>query len=249
MLSYYNTTAEIAASGVDTAVLPIGSIEQHGSHLPLGTDHLIASAVAEKIAQEIGAYLLPCLPISNCYEHTGTRGTVWMSPRTLYDMVEDIVLSLKESGFSKVFIILGHGGVFALYPCVRELNKKIGGLQVAVFEPLLTPEQKKQILETPNELHSGEAETSMMMYLHPDAVKVEEAKKNDFIPDAAQSELNLVPLKLLSPNGVWGCPSRATPQKGEQIFALCVENGVEFFKKAFAKMPKDAWIDVVPKQK
>ena len=245
MLSYFNTTNEIRDSGVDTAILPIGSIEQHSSHLPLGTDYLIAEAVARGIAEKTDAYLLPTLPISNCFEHTGTRGTVWMSPRTLYNMVEDIVLSLKESGFSKVLVVLGHGGVFALYPCVRELNKKTDGLRVAVYEPMMTPAQSRKIVETPNEIHAGECETSVMLHLYPDAVKRELAAQNDYIPDAAQSDLNLIPLKLLSPKGVWGCPSKASAEKGGRIFAHYVDNGVEFLTKTFERMPAARWIDAV----
>ncbi len=245
MWSYYNTTEEIAASGVDTAILPIGSVEQHGSHLPLGTDYLQIKDISERVAEKLDAYLLPPLPIGNCFEHTGTRGTVWMSPRTLYNVLEDIVLSLKESGFSKVLVLSGHGGNFALYPCVRELNQKTEGLQVVICHPALTPEQKEKYVETAVEIHAGEMETSQMMYLYPDCVKAEEAKKNDFIPDAAQPELNMVPLKLLSPKGVWGCPSRANAEKGRMYLEMKAENTVSFAKAAFAKTPSARWIDAV----
>ena len=64
MISYRNTTNEIRESGIKTAIIPVGSIEQHASHLPVGTDYLIAQKVGEAVAERINAYLLPALPFS-----------------------------------------------------------------------------------------------------------------------------------------------------------------------------------------
>jgi len=122
MFSPYSTADEIQDSGVDTAVLPIGSTEQHGPHLPLATDYIIAEAVGEKVAEKLGAFLLPALPISTCREHMGKKGSVWVNPDTFFFMVRDIAMSLKEQGFKRVVIIQAHGGIFILTPVVRELN-------------------------------------------------------------------------------------------------------------------------------
>lgn len=71
MLSYNNTSKELKASGVDMAIIPVGSIEQHSSHLPIGTDMLLAEDFGRSVAEKLNALLLPALPFSTCYEHRG----------------------------------------------------------------------------------------------------------------------------------------------------------------------------------
>jgi creatinine amidohydrolase len=122
MLDALSTSAAIAAARPSTAVLPIGSIEQHSRHLPLGTDWIAATALAHRVASELDAYLLPALPVSMGRCHKPMAGTVWLRPMTLAAAVMDIVRSLAASGIHQVVIVNGHGGNFTLEVAARELN-------------------------------------------------------------------------------------------------------------------------------
>ena len=104
MLDFTKTVDDIVAEATELAILPIGSTEQHGPHLPMCTDYTVATEISKRIAEKTGGYLLPTLPISTCYEHKGKKGSVWMKPDTFYKVIQDIVLCLKDQGFSKVAV-------------------------------------------------------------------------------------------------------------------------------------------------
>ena len=133
---YTKTADEIVALDPEIAVIPVGSLEQHGPHLPVMTDWAIAMELGKRVADKMGAYLLPALPISTCREHMGKKGSVWMEPTTFYQMMTDIVMSLKVQGFKKVAIVQCHGGIFVMTPLVRDLNAKNNpDMMVAVTYP------------------------------------------------------------------------------------------------------------------
>jgi len=226
MFSYYSTADEINNAGCDTAILPVGSTEQHGPHLPVATDFMIAEAVAEGVAEKIKAFLLPTLPISTCREHMGKKGSVWMNPDTFYYMIRDIVLCLKEQGFKKVIVMLAHGGIFMANPVIRELNATNPDLKVVKvdFLQFFNHSEMLNILECRNNLHACEYETSLMLYLQPQLVR--ENLIEDCVPEVPREYLNYASFLKFSKNGVWGMPSLATREKGEKIFKLLVEESV-----------------------
>ena len=86
---YRKTADEIMALDPELAIIPVGSLEQHGHHLPVMTDWAIASELGRRVAAELGAFLVPALPISTCRENMGKKGTVWMEPVTYYQMMTD----------------------------------------------------------------------------------------------------------------------------------------------------------------
>lgn len=228
MISYNSTIDEIHDSFADTAVLPIGSTEQHGHHLPVATDSIIAARVSEKIASELGAYLLPALPISTCREHMGKRGSVWINPDTFYHMLKDIVMSLKEQGFKRVVTVLGHGGIFIANPLIRELNATNHEIKVIKVDLMQFIESALQngILECGSNLHACEYETSLMLYLDERLVKKD--KIVDFVPDVPRDYLNYGSIFKFSKDGIWGKPSLATREKGEKLFDLLVGKSVDY---------------------
>ena len=241
MISYFNTVDDIIASGVDTAILPIGSVEQHSSHLPTGTDYIIADALSKGIAEKLDAYLLPALPISTCMEHKGKKGSVWMRPTTLITMIEDIVICLKNQGFKKVIILVTHGGIFALGPAIRELNSMNDDLKVIKLEAAYSKEIDELIETYSYDIHAGEAETSLMLYICREHVKEDLMIQNDCVPDCPREYLNYASLLKLSRNGVWGKPSLASYEKGEKVFSLMIDAYLEYIKKAFDNMDYNAW--------
>ena len=238
MISYRNSINEIDA---DTVIIPIGSIEQHGTHLPTGTDYFVIKEWSERVAEKINAYLLPPLPISTCYEHKGTKGCARMRPSTFSLMLTDIILDLRDQGFRKVIVILGHGGVFAAGPIIRELNALYDDLEVIKIENIVN-EKILSLLHSPmDEIHAGESETSMMLAIDESLVNKDEMMKNDFIPDCPRDYLNYAPLPNLSPTGVWGLPSYSSKEKGEKLIEYTVEEAVRMINNAFKYTSSKKW--------
>jgi len=234
---YWLTADEIAEKDPELAIISIGSIEQHSHHLPVMTDWALAMEMGRRVAEKMNAFCLPALPISNCREHMGKKGSVWMEPLTFYHMLEDIVMSLKTQGFKKVGIILCHGGVFILTPFIRDMNAKHNpDLMVALAElDADTTLREQGVLEDPEiEIHSGECETSEMLAIAPETVHMDRAV--DFTPDGKRSYLNYGSIFRLSPHGVWGKPSLATKEKGEIILETETNSIISQLNQAFAYM-------------
>jgi len=228
------TADEICALDPDLAIIPVGSVEQHGPHLPVMTDWAIAAELGKRVAEKMGAFLLPALPVSTCREHMGKKGSVWMEPTTFYQMMHDIIMSLKTQGFKRVGIIVAHGGVFITTPLVRDLNAKFNpDLQVAVVNPDTV--SVKGVMETQG-LHADETETSQILAIAPETVHMDRAV--DFVPDVPRPYLSYGSIFRASPTGVWGEPTKATAEKGERYFEEFANLTVEEFNRAFDYMTK-----------
>ena len=234
---YRKTADEIMALNPELAIIPVGSLEQHGPHLPVMTDWAIASELGRRVAEKMGAFLVPAMPISTCRENMGKKGTVWMEPLTYYQMMTDIIMSLKLQGFKKVAILQMHGGVFINIPLVRDMNARYNpDFMVALvdacsfFEPLY----RDGIVKTNTELHAGEMETSMMLSIAPETVHMDKAV--DFVPDTPRHYLNYGSMFRTTPSGVWGEPSYGTAEKGEAIFAHCADQAVRQINDIFFYM-------------
>ena len=237
MISYNMTAPMLNELDPDTAVLPFGSLEQHGAHLPLSTDCIATEAFANRIAKQMNAYQIPTIPISNCREHMGKKGSVWMNPDTFYHMVMDICHSLKEQGFKRIVIIQGHGGIFVLGPAVRQLNATLNPdlfVCVVQYYDFLDEYKKLGIIESDVCLHADELETSVIMHLRPDLVKTD--RIIDHKPSVPRPYLSYGSIFCACPEGVWGTPSLASAQKGQKILETGTSMMVEAANKAFEYM-------------
>jgi len=218
----------------DTAIVPVGSLEQHGHHLPVCTDIMICQAYADAIGEAMNAYVLPCLPISTAYEHKGKRGSVWMNADTFFKMLCDIVLNLKDQGFKRVVVLKGHGGIFVMDPAIRHLNANNNPeLLVCMLEPHF-PNSFDGILESNNELHAGEYETSMMLYLKPELVKMELAVNHT--PTVTRPYLQYGSIFNYCPDGVWGDAKIASAEKGRRCFEAVLPECIAYINKIFDMM-------------
>ncbi len=225
------TVDEISELDPELAIIPVGSIEQHGPHLPIMTDWAIATEIGRRVAEEMGAFLLPALPISTCREHMGKKGSVWMEPTTFYQMMHDIIMSLKVQGFKKVAILQTHGGIFITTPLVRDLNAKFQpDLKVALVSPY---SGATGITETEG-LHADESETSQILAIAPETVHMDRAV--DFVPDVPRPYLSYGSIFRACPDGVWGYPTKATAEKGEKLLQEYTRITVEELNKAFDYM-------------
>lgn len=228
MLSYNSTAKEINEQKPTLAILPVGSTEQHGQHLPTATDTIIAGGIAEEVAKRMNAYLLPTMPYSTCHEHDGRMGSFTLKSQTLYSVIEDITEALHNQGIHQLAIVLGHGGIFIANPVIRELNAKYTDMKIVKVDlvQFFTSDKLNSILECKNNLHACEYETSLIYKFREDLVHKEDIV--DCVPDVPRDYLNYAPIFRYSPAGVWGMPSLASKEKGEAIFETMVNMSMDY---------------------
>ncbi|MFD7669155.1 creatininase family protein [Streptomyces sp. NPDC059788] len=211
------TSEDERRKGPTVAVLPVGSFEQHGAHLPLTTDTAIACMIAKRIADDYGLFLLPPITMSCSHEHAGMAGTVSISAATLYAVVNDIWRSLKASGVPGLLIVNGHGGNYVLSNVVQEAN--VGGPRVALF-PVSEDRaraRREAGLESsgPGDMHGGEFEVSLL--LHGAPYLVHEGIEQDDHSALSRPHLLTLGMTRYTTNGIIGQPSLATAAKGKAL--------------------------------
>jgi creatinine amidohydrolase len=227
---------EIKKNGV--VIVPIGATEQHGPHLPTGTDSYTGFAIAKKVAEELNALLLPNVPFGFSEDHCPKPGTVTLSMDTLKNIIRDVAKSLARDGAKHIIIFSGHGGqITQIADVCYELNVSgiLGNAQVHNISPWnSTPvEALAEVLEEEVFLHAEEMETSLMLLLRPELVDMSKAVKE--IPDYAPRGLttaNFLELirifttsKFLGRDlktGVCGDPTIATREKGIKLLEIIV---------------------------
>ena len=116
------TTSDEKARNAKCAVLPVGSFEQHGHHLPLITDTIVAGAITQELEAAYRVFALPPVTISCSHEHQAWRSTVSVSARTLADIVNDVYDSIARSGLRSLTVVSGHGGNYVLSNVVQEAS-------------------------------------------------------------------------------------------------------------------------------
>ena len=196
----------------ELAVLPVGAFEQHGPHLPLATDSLIAGALAGGLAERLGALLLPALPVSCSQEHAGFPGTVWLAAGTLAAVVGDIRASLAHAGVERLAIVNAHGGNLVLAHLAREANLAGPHVWLGPGRHIQEAAFAAAGIETSvhDDMHAGEYETSVLLHCHPNLVRMEAAAD-----ELAERPLLAVKgLAAYSRSGTVGRPTRATAEKG-----------------------------------
>jgi creatinine amidohydrolase len=233
MLTLYNHTREFERLENGIAVWPLGALEQHGSHLPLGTDILIAEQLAKQVAERLDAYLLPVQPITSSIEHRKAHGTVYIKAETLAAIVRDVAESLHYAGYRKLVIISGHGGNWIVKPTIRQLNRELDGMRIVYFTSTIGArrEGETDVEHRQHDLHAGEKETSIMMHLFPKLVaEIRHPEQPDpFFPP--QDFMDYFDVTDLTEDGYWGYPESATPAKGEQLVNILVESILEYLDR------------------
>jgi len=210
-----------------TVFIPFGSVEEHGSHLPLSTDTIQAYEVGKKAAQQIPLFVAPPIHYGSCRSTSCHPGTISITTATLKALMKDIVRSLYAQGMRNIIVLTGHAGGshrMALQDAGEELLPEIPDIRIAVVtEYELASREGKGIIETEGDAHAGEIETSRILHTHPHLVK-----------GAGEREFPSFPTGILVrnkrkfwQNGVWGDPTKATAEKGKCLEELVVKKIVE----------------------
>lgn len=205
------------------AVLPVGSFEQHGDHLPLITDTVVACVIAREIAAAYDLLLLPPVTISCSHEHAAWPGTVSISARTLYAVVTDIAASAEANGADKLLIVNGHGGNYVLSNVVQEAN--VTDPRMALFPARDDWDAARAAagMTTTNrdDMHGGELEVSLLLHACPELVRPAATDQDH----EATSRPLLLTLGMAgySTSGVIGRPSQATADKGKAILSALTD--------------------------
>jgi creatinine amidohydrolase len=234
-LSALQLSAELSKDSI--VVLPLGAIEQHGPHLPLNTDFVVAEAVSraaiEKFGAETNAWLLPTLPFTKSNEHAWAAGTMWLSATTMMSVIDDIGRCVASTPAKKLMFINGHGGNSALMAMMnRELRLKYG-LQTFLAHPHIPADQGGSSAESELGMgvHGGVDETSVMLHLRPDLVDMSLAVRR--VPEGLAKNEQVkfggrVAFGWLSndffPEGHIGDPTGASAELGARMFAGAVES-------------------------
>lgn len=223
-----SSSTSIAAVLPTLAVLPIGACEQHGPHLPIGTDAMVAASLADIVSSELAALRLPVLAYGTSAEHRGLHGTMSLRPQTLAAVVHDIADSCAEAGISRLAIVSGHGGNWILRPTIRDINARCRDHTVG-----LVPESVIWADSLADDLHAGFTETSLMMHLDPGAVG---ALPPDFLPNVPREALDILPMRELTPDGIWGKPSRASAEQGKHLLDAMAQRIINYLNTTFVML-------------
>jgi len=196
----------------DVVLVPVGSTEQHGPHLPLGTDHMIATEIALRVSEETGAPLYPAVPYGVSKHHMGFPATVSLRTETMIELLRDIHRSLLYHGALCTFVVNGHGGNEPALGAVTEEEERFHWVSWWKLAPT-------DVLETDWGGHADELETSVAMYLFPELVK-----EGEVVRDGRPTEVWEYPdFHEISETGVKGDATVASPEKGKKIVESVVE--------------------------
>jgi mycofactocin system creatininase family protein len=212
---------DIEAQSRRVLVVPVGSLEQHGPHLPLDTDTQIAVAAAERAcAGRAGAGLAPAIAIGASGEHADFPGTLSIGIVAMSTLLVELGRHASLH-WPTMLLVNGHGGnAAAIRDALGKLNAE--GRDCHVWHAGIRPRMLAAAGLVPD-AHAGRVETSIMLALKPDDVRLEAAVPGETRPLALiMADLRTHGVRPVSPNGVLGNPTGASAAEGERLLALLV---------------------------
>ncbi len=228
------------------AILPIGSVEQHSYHLPVGTDTYVAITLAEDAAEKTGALVVPPLWFGWSPHHMVLPGTITIRPEVLIELTHDIIKSLSEHGIKKFVLINGHRIVNTVWMqiCAQKVQSEFG-VTVKIFDPAFMSKDIVRKLGFGAVGHAEEVETSHMMARYPEMVHLEKAVDNPIEdtplysvdPCYVHDTLCYVPSTIehamvaaKKSGGCTGEPSKSDLKKGKVYHEHLIKNLVSIVK-------------------
>ncbi len=239
----------------DMVIIPLGSTEQHGPHLPLGTDYYEALEMSKKISEKTGVVVAPVLWVGYSEYHSGFPGTLSLKPETMEQVLFETADMLIKSGFKRFLFFNYHGGNNIVQSnVIHRINHDTTATAISIGHGS-SLQKEADADEEFFDWHAGKSETSIMLHLRPDLVRMDRAEKPNirFTPrmrklretakanpdlEEVWSSLFGVPAETkkggasheLSTNGVWSLnsPKEATAEIGEKTVEAMVEKAVRF---------------------
>ncbi len=206
-------------------ILPIGSCEQHGPHLPIDTDLRIAQLLASKLVQSLESkkpLLLPAIPFSCSWEHKGI-GTLCLTTSTLAAIIHDIAKSLKAWNAPMLLVLVNwHGGNDILAPLAVEITatEDIPTVVIPAISQIGKAWDDSGITDA-KEVHAGGVETSIIQAYWPELISgtitAEDRNEPAIKPAKVQAVLQAIGMLAATKTGIWGAPETSDPEKGKAI--------------------------------
>ena len=230
-------------NGGRLAIVPVGSVEQHGFHLPLGTDSMVAIGLAEDAAQRTNAIVTSPLWFGWSPHHLALPGSISIRPHILTELLFDVLSSLAHHGFNRFVIVNGHRIVNIPWIQISaEKAQRELGVMVAIFDPAYMSKEIVDQIGFGKVGHAEEIETSHMLHIMPHLVRMDKAKDSPrpekklyhvdpripkdtlcYVPGTAK-DLEQAATKS---GGISGRPSLATAEKGKRLHEHLVARLVE----------------------
>jgi creatinine amidohydrolase len=242
----------------DMVIIPLGSTEQHGPHLPLGTDYYEATGMSKLISAETGVVVAPVLLSGYSVYHSGFPGTLSLKPETMEQVLFETAEMLMRYGFRRFMFFNYHGGNDIVQEkVIHRINHTTEAVAVAIGAGSPIQRGRYQSKEEVRDEHAGIGETSLMLYLKPELVNMERAVKSRATYNAKLMELQKlaqqypdlwmvfnalrgVPVETkkggasheLYDNGIWSLsdPQKATQERGERQVKGMVSYAVKFIE-------------------
>ena len=232
------------ANGKNTVIVMAGSIEQHGPHLPTGTDTIAGYVIAERLAKKLkNALVAPVIRPGVSKHHMGFPGTISISPQLFMKTIEEYCYCLADSGFKSIVVLASHGGNYSsIAKVVPKVSKKLSKKKVKVITLGDLNQMVKEQDETVKKfgvspeiggLHSGYTETSFMLAIKPKVVRMSKAEKGFVRPVSPKLAKKLLKygLKRVTKNGVLGDPRNANKKVGQELL-----KGVDYQAKEIKRL-------------
>ena len=212
-------------SGHPVGLVPVGATEQHGPHLPSGTDTLVAQAICDAASARTGCLVLPPLPVGVSYGHgTALPGTLCLTPELMAAVLKQYALWAAMSGLKRLLFLNAHLGNAATIGIATDvLRLHHSELRTGAIDWwACDPEVFRQTTADGDDIHANRAETSLVMAVAPELVHVDRLADADD-EDRTEGLVFRYTAPSLSRNGVTGRPSEATPEQGHALLALIAD--------------------------
>jgi creatinine amidohydrolase len=221
------------AAGKRRVIVMLAAMEQHGPHLPIGTDTYLGYATGMRLARRLGdALVAPVVTLGYSAGHLPMAGTVSVEEATLETVIEDVCRSLARHGFREIVLLCSHGGNYRalrdVLPRLRDEHAELRISAVTDFDEWLEQTRafaKREGLEMARlGVHAAQGETSLMLAHRPDLVQMDKACEG-FTGDASIRWRSNVPppMDTMSPTGILGDARGSTAALGEKMFAQRIE--------------------------
>lgn len=217
------------------AILVFGACENHGDHMPFGSDFIFPMEIAKRLATKVNnVIVLPAIPYGVSLHHDQFQMTMSINPETLVGIISDLLSSLIQNKIRRVLIINGHdGNIGPIEVAARSIKNKHPEMTIACLESwwILVGQLKKDLFEVWSGLgHGGEAETSAILAVRPDLVNMESAPK-EVIPKLPENIRIFWKFDELTSTGATGAPQKASIEKGNEILQMLEDLLLSFIKE------------------